>query len=317
MKFFLAYVFGLFSFQLSAQYVSDTKQLFQKIDSQMITNPVKARDLIGFVKKNYTDSKVLNQCNRLLIQTYYYENNYNEALQEITQTENQQDVEGVISYQNILYSAGIKYIDFTSKFSENTLYKINKEILEASDLIVNGSPEKACQKVDNILPEVTVKNRHNFRESFIFLLVNLGENNNMLKLPEVNNIVLKILAFYPQDLAFDILNKKLSLENVSDQWLANTNVVVENTSNFRLKTLYYDFLQNYYFVKKDVSNYSLISDRRTEQIGKRNKAVIQARSQWIYLTETKTVDEYNAAKKRGFLILSVAVLLPCWKRRSN
>jgi len=311
MKLLFACVFGLFFYHLSAQHVSDTKQIFHKIDSQMIANPAKARDLIGFVKKNNQNKEVLNECSRLMVQAYYYENNYNEALQEIIQTENQQNVDGIIAYQSILYSAGIKNVDFNANYSENALFKINREILASNDLILQGSIAKAIQKTEGILPKITNENKHNYRDSFSFILVNLSENNRLSQFPGFHQSVLKIFSLYPDDLEFNILKKKLFPEIISDQWLLKTGNIIENTSNFRLKTLYYSFLQDYYFSKKDVSHYSLISQKKENQVSQGNKAITEARSQWIYLTETKTVDEYNFAEKRGLIILSAIVFLSC------
>lgn len=311
MKLFLAYVFGLLFQQLSAQHASDKNQIFHKIDSQMIVNPAKARDLISFVKINYKNKEVLNKCNRLFAQAYYYENNYNEALQEIIQTKDQQNVGGVVSYRNILYSAGIKKIDFGTDYNQNSEFKLNEEILNANELILQGRKEKALKIILNILPKITNKSLHNYRDSFSFVLINLGENDWITKFPEFRIPVLKILSYYPDDMGFDILKKKLFPANISDGWLAKAYKEINNSTNFQLRAVYYNFLLDYYLSKKDVSNYILISNQRDEQIRIKNKAITQARSQWIYLTETKHTDEYIFAKKRGIIILISIILLSC------
>lgn len=309
MRLFLAFFFGLIFWQISAQDMSDTKQIFQKIDSQIILNPVEARDLVGYVKKNNHNNEILNNCNRLLVQAYYYENNYNDAFQEIIQTEDHQNADGVILYRNILYSAGIKKFDFSTNYMQNSLIKINEEILATNELILVGAQEKVLPKILNILSKVHSANAHTFRDSFSFLLINLYEKNWMSKFPEFRIPVLKILSYYPSDTEFDIFKKKFFPAKVSDEWLAKTKIQINNTTNFQLRTIYYNFLQDYYFDREDVSNYILITDERNEQIAKNNKAIIQARSQWIYLNEAKHNDEYLFAKKRGVIILIGMILL--------
>lgn len=311
MRGLLIFIFGLLFWQLSAQHVSDTKQIFRKIESEIILNPAGARDLISFVEKNNQNNEILNKCNQLLVQAYYYENNYNNALQEIIQTEKQQNADGVILYRNVLYSAGIKKFDFSSNYTQNSLFKINEEILTTNELILQGAPEKAHLKISNILTKVHSENAHTFRDSFSFLLISLEEKNWMTKFPEFSVPVLKILSYYPSDTEFDILKKKFFPEKISDQWLAKIKIQINNTSNAQLRTIYYNFLQDYYFDREDVSNYILVTDKRNEQIGKNNKAIIQARSQWIYLTEEKQNDEYLFTKKRGIIILIGIILLSC------
>lgn len=311
MRLFLAFFFGLIFLQISAQDVSDTKQIFQKIDSQIILNPAEARDLIGFVKKNNQNSEILNKCNRLLVHAYFYENNYNDALQEIIQTEDQQNADGIILYRNILYSAGIKKFDFSKNYMQNSLFKLNEEILATNELILHGAQDKAFQKILNILSKIPNENVHTFRESFSFLLINLNENNWLAKFPEFHIPVLKILSYYPSDLGFDILKMKLFPANISDEWLEKTKIQIDNSTNSQLRTIYYNFLQDYYFDRKDIPNYILITDQRDEQVGDNNKVIIQARSQWIYLTEAKHNDEYVSAKKRGSIILIGIILLSC------
>lgn len=309
MKLFLVSVFGLLFFQLSAQHVSDTKQIFHKIDSQMIQNPLKARELISFTKKNYQNKEIVNLCNRLLVKAYYYENNYNDALQQILLTANQQNVEGVISYRTILYSAGIKEVGFTKKYNQAFLFQLNEEILKANELVLQNTQEKAFEKIINILPKITNENKDNFRDSFIFLLSNLGENDWLTKHSNYHHPVLKILSYYPDDLAFNVLNKRMFPANISEDWLEKTSNLIDNSTNLRLKIIYYSLLQNYYLDNKDVSNYTLISDKKEEQIGKKNKAITQARSQWIYLTEKKYDDEFIFKNKRGVFIITSIILL--------
>lgn len=311
MKLFLISVFGLLFFQLSAQHVSDTKQIFHKIDSQMIQNPLKARELISFTKKNFQNKEIINHCDRLLVQTYYYENNYNDALQQILLTADQQNVEGVISYRNILYAAGIQEVGFTKKYNKALLFQLNEEILKANELVFQNSQQKAFEKIINFLPKITNSNKDTFRDSFIFLLSNLGENDWLTKHSNYHNPVLKILSYYPDDLAFDILNKRLFPANISENWLVKTNNLIENSTNFRLKIIYYNVLLNYYSDNKEVSNYTLISDKKEDQVGKKNRAITQARSQWIYLTEKKYDDEFIYANKRGFFIVISIILLFC------
>jgi AraC-like DNA-binding protein len=311
MRLFLAFFFGLIFWQISAQDVSDTKQIFQKIDSQIILNPVGARDLIGYVKKNNQNYEIVNKCNRLLVQAYYYENNYNDAFQEIIQTGDHQNADGVILYRNILYSAGIKKFDFSTNYMQNSVVKINEDILTTNELILHGAQDKAFSKILNILSKISSENVHNFRDSFSFLLINLDEKNWMSKFPEFRIPVLKILSYYPSDIEFDILKKKFFPANISDEWLAKTKIQINNTTNFQLRKIYYNFLQDYYFDREDVSNYILITNERNEQIAKNNKAIIQARSQWIYLNEAKHNNEYLISKKRGVIIFIGVILLSC------
>ena len=311
MRLFLISVFGLLFFQLSAQHVSDTKQIFHKIDSQMIQNPLKARELISFTKKNYQNREIVNVCDRLLVQSYYYENNYNDALQQILLTADQQNVEGVISYRTILYSAGIKEVGFTKKYNQAALFLLNEEILKANELVLQNNQEKAFETIIKILPKITDENNENFRDSFIFLLSNLGESGWLAKHPNDHNPVLKIFSYYPDDLAFNILNKRIFSASISEDWLKKTNNLIDNSTNFRLKIIYYSLLQNYYLENKDVSNYTLFSDKKEEYTGKKNKAITQARSQWIYLTEKKYDEEFIFTNKRGIFIIASIILLSC------
>ncbi|WP_315058407.1 helix-turn-helix domain-containing protein [Chryseobacterium indoltheticum] len=315
MRLFLTFFFGLLFWQISAQDVSDTKQIFQKIDSLIILNPVRARDLVGYVKKNNQNYEIINRCNRLLVQAYYYENNYNDAFQEIIQTEDYQNANGIIFYRNILYSAGIKKFDFSTNYKQNSLIKLNEEIITANELIIQGARDKALRKISDVLTKVHSENAHTFRDSFSSLLINLDEKSWMSKFPEFRIPVLKILSYYSSDTEFDIFKKKFFPADISDEWLAKTKIQIDNTTNFQLRTIYYNFLQDYYFDREDVSNYVLITDERNEHIAKNNKAIMQARSQWVYLTEVKHNEEYLFAKKRdasgliGLVFLSCIVLL--------
>jgi len=311
MRAFLACLFGLLFWEISAQDVSDTKQIFQKIDSQIILNPVEARNLVGYVKKNNRNNEILNKCNRLLVQAYYYENNYNDAFQEIIETEDHQNADGVILYRNILYSAGIKKFNFSTNYKQNSLFRINEEILTTNELILQGAQHQALLKISNILAKIPHENLYTFRDSFSFLLISLDEKNWINKFPEFRVQVLKILSYYPSDIGFDILRKKLFPANISNEWLAKTKIQISNTTNFQLRTIYYNFLQEYYFVTEDVSNYILTIDQRDEQNSKNNKSIIQARSQWIYLTEEKNNNEYLFIKKRGVIIIISIILLSC------
>lgn len=311
MRLFLTFFFGLLFWQISAQDVSDTKQIFQKIDSLIILNPVRARDLVGYVKKNNQNYEIINRCNRLLVQAYYYENNYNDAFQEIIQTEDYQNANGIIFYRNILYSAGIKKFDFSTNNKQNSLIKLNEEIITANELIIQGARDKALRKISDVLTKVHSENAHTFRDSFSFLLINLDEKSWMSKFPEFRIPVLKILSSYSSDTEFDIFKKKFFPADISDEWLAKTKIQIDNTTNFQLRTIYYNFLQDYYFDREDVSNYVLITDERNEHIAKNNKAIMQARSQWVYLTEVKHNEEYLFAKKRDAIVLIGLVFLSC------
>lgn len=311
MRLFLTFFFGLLFWQISAQDVSDTKQIFQKIDSLIILNPVRARDLVGYVKKNNQNYEIINRCNRLLVQAYYYENNYNDAFQEIIQTEDYQNANGIIFYRNILYSAGIKKFDFSTNNKQNSLIKLNEEIITANELIIQGARDKALRKISDVLTKVHSENAHTFRDSFSFLLINLDEKSWMSKFPEFRIPVLKILSYYSSDTEFDIFKKKFFPADISDEWLAKTKIQIDNTTNFQLRTIYYNFLQDYYFDREDVSNYVLITDERNEHIAQNNKAIMQARSQWVYLTEVKHNEEYLFAKKRDAIVLIGLVFLSC------
>jgi AraC-like DNA-binding protein len=311
MRLFLTFFFGLLFWQISAQDVSDTKQIFQKIDSLIILNPVRARDLVGYVKKNNQNYEIINRCNRLLVQAYYYENNYNDAFQEIIQTEDYQNANGIIFYRNILYSAGIKKFDFSTNNKQNSLIKLNEEIITANELIIQGARDKALRKISDVLTKVHSENAHTFRDSFSSLLINLDEKSWMSKFPEFRIPVLKILSYYSSDTEFDIFKKKFFPADISDEWLAKTKIQIDNTTNFQLRTIYYNFLQDYYFDREDVSNYVLITDERNEHIAKNNKAIMQARSQWVYLTEVKHNEEYLFAKKRDAIVLIGLVFLSC------
>lgn len=311
MRLFLTFFFGLLFWQISAQDVSDTKQIFQKIDSLIILNPVRARDLVGYVKKNNQNYEIINRCNRLLVQAYYYENNYNDAFQEIIQTEDYQNANGIIFYRNILYSAGIKKFDFSTNNKQNSLIKLNEEIITANELIIQGARDKALRKISDVLTKVHSENAHTFRDSFSFLLINLDEKSWMSKFPKFRIPVLKILSYYSSDTEFDIFKKKFFPADISDEWLAKTKIQIDNTTNFQLRTIYYNFLQDYYFDREDVSNYVLITDERNEHIAKNNKAIMQARSQWVYLTEVKHNEEYLFAKKRDAIVLIGLVFLSC------
>lgn len=311
MRLFLTFFFGLLFWQISAQDVSDTKQIFQKIDSLIILNPVRARDLVGYVKKNNQNYEIINRCNRLLVQAYYYENNYNDAFQEIIQTEDYQNENGIIFYRNILYSAGIKKFDFSTNNKQNSLIKLNEEIITANELIIQGARDKALRKISDVLTKVHSENAHTFRDSFSFLLINLDEKSWMSKFPKFRIPVLKILSYYSSDTEFDIFKKKFFPADISDEWLAKTKIQIDNTTNFQLRTTYYNFLQDYYFDREDVSNYVLITDERNEHIAKNNKAIMQARSQWVYLTEVKHNEEYLFAKKRDAIVLIGLVFLSC------
>jgi len=311
MRLFLTFFFGLLFWQISAQDVSDTKQIFQKIDSLIILNPVRARDLVGYVKKNNQNYEIINRCNRLLVQAYYYENNYNDAFQEIIQTEDYQNANGIIFYRNILYSAGIKKFDFSTNNKQNSLIKLNEEIITANELIIQGARDKALRKISDVLTKVHSENAHTFRDSFSFLLINLDEKSWMSKFPKFRIPVLKILSYYSSDTEFDIFKKKFFPADISDEWLAKTKIQIDNTTNFQLRTTYYNFLQDYYFDREDVSNYVLITDERNEHIAKNNKAIMQARSQWVYLTEVKHNEEYLFAKKRDAIVLIGLVFLSC------
>lgn len=311
MRLFLTFFFGLLFWQISAQDVSDTKQIFQKIDSLIILNPVRARDLVGYVKKNNQNYEIINRCNRLLVQAYYYENNYNDAFQEIIQTEDYQNENGIIFYRNILYSAGIKKYDFSTNNKQNSLIKLNEEIITANELIIQGARDKALRKISDVLTKVHSENAHTFRDSFSFLLINLDEKSWMSKFPKFRIPVLKILSYYSSDTEFDIFKKKFFPADISDEWLAKTKIQIDNTTNFQLRTTYYNFLQDYYFDREDVSNYVLITDERNEHIAKNNKAIMQARSQWVYLTEVKHNEEYLFAKKRDAIVLIGLVFLSC------
>lgn len=311
MRLFLTFFFGLLFWQISAQDVSDTKQIFQKIDSLIILNPVRARDLVGYVKKNNQNYEIINRCNRLLVQAYYYENNYNDAFQEIIQTEDYQNANGIIFYRNILYSAGIKKFDFSTNYKQNSLIKLNEEIITANELIIQGARDKALRKISDVLTKVHSENAHTFRDSFSFLLINLDEKSWMSKFPKFRIPVLKILSYYSSDTEFDIFKKKFFPADISDEWLAKTKIQIDNTTNFQLRTIYYNFLQDYYFDREDVSNYVLITDERNEHIAKNNKAIMQARSQWVYLTEVKHNEEYLFAKKRDAIVLIGLVFLSC------
>jgi len=311
MRLFLTFFFGLLFWQISAQDVSDTKQIFQKIDSLIILNPVRARDLVGYVKKNNQNYEIINRCNRLLVQAYYYENNYNDAFQEIIQTEDYQNANGIIFYRNILYSAGIKKFDFSTNNKQNSLIKLNEEIIIANELIIQGARDKALRKISDVLTKVHSENAHTFRDSFSFLLINLDEKSWMSKFPKFRIPVLKILSYYSSDTEFDIFKKKFFPADISDEWLAKTKIQIDNTTNFQLRTTYYNFLQDYYFDREDVSNYVLITDERNEHIAKNNKAIMQARSQWVYLTEVKHNEEYLFAKKRDAIVLIGLVFLSC------
>lgn len=311
MRLFLTFFFGLLFWQISAQDVSDTKQIFQKIDSLIILNPLRARDLVGYVKKNNQNYEIINRCNRLLVQAYYYENNYNDAFQEIIQTEDYQNANGIIFYRNILYSAGIKKFDFSTNNKQNSLIKLNEEIITANELIIQGARDKALRKISDVLTKVHSENAHTFRDSFSFLLINLDEKSWMSKFPKFRIPVLKILSYYSSDTEFDIFKKKFFPADISDEWLAKTKIQIDNTTNFQLRTIYYNFLQDYYFDREDVSNYVLITDERNEHIAKNNKAIMQARSQWVYLTEVKHNEEYLFAKKRDAIVLIGLVFLSC------
>lgn len=212
MRAFLACLFGLLFWEISAQDVSDTKQIFQKIDSQIILNPVEARNLVGYVKKNNRNNEILNKCNRLLVQAYYYENNYNDAFQEIIETEDHQNADGVILYRNILYSAGIKKFNFSTNYKQNSLFRINEEILTTNELILQGAQHQALLKISNILAKIPHENLYTFRDSFSFLLISLDEKNWINKFPEFRVQVLKILSYYPSDIGFDILRKSYFLQ---------------------------------------------------------------------------------------------------------
>lgn len=108
-----------------------------------------------------------------------------------------------------------------------------------------------------------------------------------------------------------IFLKEIFPADISDEWLAKTKIQIDNTTNFQLRTTYYNFLQDYYFDREDVSNYVLITDERNEHIAKNNKAIMQARSQWVYLTEVKHNEEYLFAKKRDAIVLIGLVFLSC------
>lgn len=77
MRIFLAVFFGLFFHQLSAQHASDIQLIFNKINSQIVVNPSKARDLIVFIKKNYQNNYSCFYCNDTIMKN---------ALQLIIQT---------------------------------------------------------------------------------------------------------------------------------------------------------------------------------------------------------------------------------------
>nr|WP_314495634.1 helix-turn-helix domain-containing protein [uncultured Chryseobacterium sp.] len=288
-----------------AQHASDTNHIFQKIDSQIIISPSKSRDMIFFAKKNDKNNKTVNHCDLLLVQSYYYENNFNDALQLIIQTADNQNLEAVILYRSILYSLGIKEVEFTIAYRQNALYKINEEILTISELISKNDRNRAFNKFVAIFSEISIDNKSHYRESLSFLFSNLILSNWIVEYPEFRKPALRILELYSNDIEFAILKKGLFPEEVSDEWIDKTTKAISTTTNFRLKVTFYNLLQNYYLEKKNTSKYISTTDKIDKYILENTEDVKNARSQWLYLTETKTINRYDYVRKRGSIILTV------------
>ncbi len=294
---------------LRAQNFSDTKQILEGVNSKIVETPSKARDLIIFLKKYQQSESVVNQCNYFLVQSYYYENNYSEAFQNIIQTYKDQDVKGQILYKNILYSAGIKKVSFLDKFEKDSLFKINKNILKINDLIIENSFSKAHHRFVSVLPKINDQNKDVFRESLSLLVSNILERRNEKEYSQILSNVERIVNLYSNDAQFEVYKKELFPNQISSQWLLNARKIQENTTNVKLVGEYYKCIESYYYEKRDDFNIIAASDKNEFYFKKNNQDIIFARSQWIYLTENKRNEEFKNFQYWTYAILWVIFIV--------